>query len=511
MSIIYKQKYISGDVQTRYEQQLETGSIIVGEGAVVRQFASPNAFAWNISGQEQTVLDTEAFTDTLVWYISGSGTGSSNVDDLVIDGNSRLRVDEDGTLVGTGIEVAQGSTDNKILASKGYVDSHPGEANVQADWAVTDDTASTYIANKPNITTDANTIVMNGEVDFGVGTSRTLNIGHTGDIHFTDGSDVKMFFDMSTGMIYYDHSNTLTLTTSTNNELATRGSFNNLEIGATTFGHVDHPGDATEEAVIAIGYGGTVLYRLPVDVEITSVAATDFIPQNQNGKLPFAISDMIQANDEKPITSKAVHEAGYQLSSDVDSAIDGIRTSSSLLTFPDGSTFTGTSGQIDLGLTLSGGDIVTDKDIVFESGTEIHFIRANGALDAQIDLSDSGNALRIETDNNRDIELLPGGTGKAYVGDNIPANEIVTVGTQNPGGGVTKSATLSSTDLPNPQEGDVAYLTADWTDTSGATDVKYYEGLHTYNGSLWVGVLNLPTIASGYPAGTYDFICTFLE
>ena len=76
------------------------------------------------------------------------------------------------------------------------------------------------------------------------------------------------------------------------------------------------------------------------------------------------------------------------------------------------------------------------------------------------------------------------------------------------GGGVPKSATLSSTDLPNPQEGDTVYLTADWTDTDGT---KYYEGLHTYNGTLWVGVLNLPIISADYPAGLYDSSVPFLN
>ena len=53
-----------------------------------------------------------------------------------------------------------------------------------------------------------------------------------------------------------------------------------LEIGATSIGHADHPGTATEDAQIILGYDGRVISRLPIDGVITSTAATDFI---QNG------------------------------------------------------------------------------------------------------------------------------------------------------------------------------------------------------------------------------------
>ena len=84
MSIIKQRRYISGDVQTRYEQQLGTTSIEVGAGAVCREFASPNRFAWNISGVQQTVLHTEDFSDSNTWEIVAS-FDTSVIDQTVED------------------------------------------------------------------------------------------------------------------------------------------------------------------------------------------------------------------------------------------------------------------------------------------------------------------------------------------------------------------------------------------------------------------------------------------
>ena len=89
MSIIYKNRYISGDVQTKFEQQLETGSIVLGVGAVVREFAAPNRFAWNISGQEQTVTDTEDFTDLSVWEVIAS-FDSNIVTQTIVDNDNLI-------------------------------------------------------------------------------------------------------------------------------------------------------------------------------------------------------------------------------------------------------------------------------------------------------------------------------------------------------------------------------------------------------------------------------------
>ena len=196
MSIIYKNRYISGDVQTRFEQQLETGSITLGVGAVCREFASPNRFAWNVSGQEQTVTDTEDFSDNSVWEIvssfdtsvidqtvednmntipsghavsnalalkadtdlgnvdsdltdneklairnkigAGTGGGSSHADDLAITG-STLQITEDGTPTGTGIRVEAQvmDEDGRLVSSKAVFDGLAGKVDKPANTAGT--------------------------------------------------------------------------------------------------------------------------------------------------------------------------------------------------------------------------------------------------------------------------------------------------------------------------------------------------------------------------------------
>ena len=82
-------------------------------------------------------------------------------------------------------------------------------------------------------------------------------------------------------------------------------------------GHTDHPGSATEDAQIILGYDGRVISRLPIDGVITSTTATDFIQNGQSGRINFVLSDTIQADDEKPITSKAVNDAAYLDAADV--------------------------------------------------------------------------------------------------------------------------------------------------------------------------------------------------
>ena len=166
------------------------------------------------------------------------------------------------------------------------------------------------------LTYDGSTTFVNSALNVGIDASRGLHVGANGDVALTKGDDIKGLFDQSEGILYLDPDNTGAFTgkTTNNNKVVRAGS---LEIGATTFGHADHPGGAQEEAIIAIAVNGEVEYRLPVDLEITPIAATNFIPQNQNGKLPFALSDTIQADDEKPITSKAVFDAAYLDATDV--------------------------------------------------------------------------------------------------------------------------------------------------------------------------------------------------
>ena len=230
------------------------------------------------------------------------------------------------------------------------------------------------------------------------------------------------------------------------------------------------------------------------------------------------LSDTVQANDEKPVTSAAVNTAienynNVTFGDNLGANQSKVVPSDSWLVIPNTSRLylyynhTGNDYTIQagpLGLTLAQiAEFIETDDIL----TSINY----GSL-FPYDVSTSAKAIpegslawvsATEQYINLTGAMVSGvdssftfGAGWLRLGDG------------GSGGGVPKSATLSSTDLPNPQEGDTVYLTADWTDTDGT---KYYEGLHTYNGTLWVGVLNLPIISAGYPAGLYDSSVPFLN
>ena len=95
-------------------------------------------------------------------------------------------------------------------------------------------------------------------------------------------------------------------TANDNNELMDAGG---LEIGATSVGHTDHS-DNQQEALIELGYDGTVISQLPLNVETSDGDATEtFLKRNSNGEVIFSLANLIQAGDLRPATSGAVHTA----------------------------------------------------------------------------------------------------------------------------------------------------------------------------------------------------------
>ena len=253
------------------------------------------------------------------------------------------------------------------------------------------------------------------------GGENILTTGATsGDIHVYDenGNQVSTF-DAQTGQLYANpNHNASTADTSSDSKVMRAGG---LEVGATSVGHVDHPNTASEDAQIILGYEGTVISRLPIDGVITSTAATDFIENNQSGRINFVISDTVQASDEKPVTSAAVN----------------------------------TYAQEDLGIDPadiredSDGNISLDTDLVLEDNHAIDFDDSSNNRAGSIRHSDTNNGLEIEAvATNENIYLLPNGTGNAYVGSNATGNRIVVASElEGVGGELTAAASYTQTNV----------------------------------------------------------------
>ena len=146
----------------------------------------------------------------------GTGSGTSDVDGIVITPAGNLAVDEGGTaLVTNQIEVVQGgSTNNDKLVSQGYVDTQDAL-----------DVKLTPGANQI-ITQELGTVLdVRGSFDLedNAGGKSFDFSGTSGDIHIEDNGDIKLYFDKSSGKVFYDDTNTGTLSTATVNELATQG------------------------------------------------------------------------------------------------------------------------------------------------------------------------------------------------------------------------------------------------------------------------------------------------
>ena len=367
-------------------------SVTSGQATPVQSNTLFNEFATKLDTDLTNVasLTTQQQTDFRAAIGAGTGSSGSDVDDLAITG-STLQVTENGTPTGTGIRVEASvmDEDGRLVSSK----------------AVFDGLADKLDKSGGTITGDLN---VNGDLEVGTGATRGLNVGTNGDFHLTMGTVSYVQGDQDQKKLYYDKDNTSGgVDTSDDNEVMNAGG---LEIGATSIGHTDHPDGASEDAQIILGYDERVISRLPVDVAITSTAATNFIQNNQSGRINFVLSDTVQASDQKPATSAAVN----------------------------------TYAQADLGIDPSDiredsdGYISINTDLVLEDNHAIDFEDSSNNRAASIGHSDSNNGLQIAaiaTDEN--IYLLPNGAGKAYVGSAAAGNEIVTVGTQTGGGDVT--------------------------------------------------------------------------
>ena len=251
MSQIYKQDYVSGGLLGVINQPT-IGSTGVPANAIVK---STTGVLYINEQDSRTVGPSTVFSTANGW---AQAAATSDVDDVVVEGN-RLKLDEDGTSIGNGVALAQGTSDNDIVATKGYVDAHPGEANVQSDWSQSTNSAPDFIENKPDITVESGVTVLNGATRFeNASGDQVLSVGSGGDIHIGDGTDTFMLIEKSNERVYYNGQNTGTLATSDDNEIMNAGG---LEIGATSIGHVDHPNTASEDAQIILGYDNRVISR----------------------------------------------------------------------------------------------------------------------------------------------------------------------------------------------------------------------------------------------------------
>ena len=534
--------------------------------------------------------------------VGGSGSGSG-VDGIVVTGTN-LAVDANGSpITSTVVPIAQGNIENDILASKGYVDSQVtggGTLDITVDSGVVridrnGTLVGTGITLEQTATDAADSLTssagvfkkfdkaggtVTGDLDVKNGVNdRSLNVGT--DVHFTQGLVSYLQGDTSGKKVYYDKDNTSGgVDTSDDNEIMNAGG---LEIGAVSVGHSTFTGN-DEEAIIELGYDGRVISQLPLNVEITDQdAAETFLKRNTHGEVIFSLSNTVQASDLRPVTSAATAAAIANIVASGDGAnqIRAVEDSGNIFLelFRDGTAILNSGTQVaiendDAGhsalmtLEAESGRLVfnidglVDKlaadDVILNTVAGKATIAALTTQTERIDfrvvfldnapapgnagnpcetwLFDEGNSRlylnisgsTILINNNYDptstanmaawFHVNTGGTGNFNPGGTNTDGFVLTAtgGTgyawEAPtGGSIRKVADLSSTTLPSPSEGDVVYLTADWTDTSGGGSVKYYEGLFTYSGSLWVGVMNLPTIASGYPAGTYDSSVPFLN
>ena len=168
-------------------------------------------YIWNPADEGETEL-LHPFKET---GPQGPGSGSSNVDGVVVNGTD-LAVSESGTAVTAHVvPIAQGTTDNDTLVSKGYVDEHTG---------TTGNVKLTPGANQTIIQATGTVLDVRGSFDLedNAGGKSLDFSGTSGDIHIEDNGDVKLYFDKSSGKVFYDDANTGTLSTATANELATQ-------------------------------------------------------------------------------------------------------------------------------------------------------------------------------------------------------------------------------------------------------------------------------------------------
>ena len=267
----------------------------------------------------------------------------------------------------------------------------------------------------------ANTsLEVTGDIEANTGTdgsTRSFNAGT--DVHFTEGTVSYLQGDTSAKKVYYDKDNTSGgVTTSDDNEIMNAGG---LEIGATSVGHAQFSGNQ-EEAIVELGYDGRVISELPLNVETTDTDANEtFLKRNTHGEIIFSLSNTIQADDNRPITSTAVN----------------------------------TYAQADLGLDPSkvredsAGNVSINSDVVIEDNHAIDFDDSSNDRAASIGHSDTNNGLEIEAvASNENIYLLPNGTGNAYVGANATGNRIVVASElEGVGGELTAAASYTQTNV----------------------------------------------------------------
>ena len=297
-------------------------------------------YIWNPADAGETEL-LHPFKET---GPQGPGSGSSNVDGVVVNGTD-LAVSESGTAVTTHVvPIAQGTTDNDTLASKGYVDEHTG---------TTGNVKLTPGANQMITQASGTVLDVRGSFDLedNAGGKSFDFSGTSGDIHIEDNGDIKLYFDKSSGKVFYDDANTGTLSTATVNELATQGDISShgtsnvddvvIDAGRIKIDEAGNPigtgielatGTADNDKIATQGYvddneSGDV-NRTPAELKVAyeSNANTNAFTDNEQSKLA-GIEDNATA-DQTDAEIKTAYENNANTNAftdDDESKLDGIQ------------------------------------------------------------------------------------------------------------------------------------------------------------------------------------------
>ena len=348
---------------------------------------------------------------------------------------------------------------------------------------------------------------LTGDLNVGDGANRSLNVG--ADVHFTKGTVSYLQGDTSAKKAYYDPTNSSGgVITSDANEIANKAY---VDSHGGVSGNVKlNPGGSQ---TVTTPSGSKMVFRGSFDVEdnngdkVIDISGTSGDIHLEDDGAVKVLFDKSQgalyyqkANSSGGLSTATVNEVAVK--GDLNALANEITTLE--------------VQRNDQGQTLEEWEAAGNQANTFVADSAFSLTELALANDTTLLDNDSYSKVIVATENGNDyhfdlLRFQERGGRLVLQTDNL-VNRLAAIDTAiSNSGGIPKVATLSTTDLPNPQEGDFAYLTADWTDTSGTIDVKYYEGPFTYNGSLWVGLLNLPTITSGYPAGLYDSSVPFLN
>ena len=319
-------------------------------------------YIWDPADEDET----ELLHPIKVTGPQGPGSGSSNVDGVVVNGTD-LAVSESGTAVTAHVvPIAQGTTDNDTLVSKGYVDEHTG---------TTGNVKLTPGANQMITQASGTVLDIRGSFDLedNAGGKSFDFSGTSGDIHIEDNGDIKLYFDKSSGKVFYDDANTGTLSTATVNELATQGDISShgtsnvddvvIDAGRIKIDEAGNPigigielatGTADNDKIATQGYvddneSGDV-NRTPAELKVAyeSNANTNAFTDNEQSKLAGIEDNATADQTDAEIKTAYENNANTNAFTDADETkLDGIQAGAQVNPTNVGA-FTNDVGYIEL-------------------------------------------------------------------------------------------------------------------------------------------------------------------